>query len=106
MEVHSSGSLPATTKNKDPHKCRGATALKVTEGNVRQELGFRPYSFTTNYPVFTWLCSSVRQPIEASCSPHALSGQWSTTRSASNAFPRQTKKTSRADALSLRDHTT
>src|SRR5438309_6279022 len=29
-------------KNKDPHKCRGATALKVTEGNVRQELGFRP----------------------------------------------------------------
>jgi hypothetical protein len=27
------------------NKCRGAPALKVTEGNVRQELGFRPCGF-------------------------------------------------------------
>jgi len=40
--VFSSSSATGSHKNKDPHKCRGATALKVTEGNVRQELGFRP----------------------------------------------------------------
>src|SRR5436305_183464 len=36
----------AATKNKGPHKCRGVTALKVTEANVRQELDFRPRGFT------------------------------------------------------------
>src|SRR5438445_10674343 len=87
-------------KNKDPHKCRGATALKVTEGNVRQELGFRPCSFIQTIQFLLWLCSSVRQPIEASCSPHALSGSVEHTRSASNAFPKQTKKTGYANTFS------
>ncbi len=46
--------------------------LKVTEGNVRQELGFRPYSFT-HYPVFTFgYAIMLSQPIEASCSPHIV----------------------------------
>jgi hypothetical protein len=47
------------------NKCRGATALKVTEGNVRQELASGPASFTLNLSSFYLACSSVRQPIEA-----------------------------------------
>jgi hypothetical protein len=65
-EVRSSGSSRATTKNKDPHKCRGATALKVTEGNVRQELGFPALQFLSTYPVFTLAmqqCSSADRSI-------------------------------------------
>jgi hypothetical protein len=36
----------AAIRNKDPQMCRGATALKVTEGNVRQELVSGSAGFT------------------------------------------------------------
>jgi len=43
-EVRSSGNGGQPQKTRTLNKCRGATALKVTEGNVRQELASGPQS--------------------------------------------------------------
>jgi hypothetical protein len=50
--VRSSGGVGQPQKTRTLNKCRGATALKVTEGNVRQELVSGPAVFTLNLSSF------------------------------------------------------